>query len=38
MGVEQKKRSSKKFRGDRVKKKAELTAKSIKFEHFFVQT
>ena len=32
-GVEQKKRSSKKFRRNRIKK-VELTAKSMKFEHF----
>ena len=29
--------SSKKFRGNKVKK-VELTAKSMKFEHFFIQT
>ena len=39
MGVEQKKQKKviKKFRGNGVKK-VELTAKSMKFEHFFVQT
>ena len=39
MGVEQKnkKKVIKKFRGNGVKK-VELTVKSMKFEHFFVQT